>query len=55
MPKVGKLIWTYETENQIMGSPNYVYLKKTLHILVGSYDYLLHCVDAATGKNGVEI
>jgi hypothetical protein len=42
--KSGKLIWTYETENQIMGSPNYVYLKNQLHILVGSYDYFLHCV-----------
>jgi len=46
----GKQIWVYETENQIMGSPNYVYLKNKLYILVGSYDYYLHCIDGATGK-----
>jgi outer membrane protein assembly factor BamB len=49
--KTGKLIWTYETENQIMGSPNYIYLNNKLHILVGSYDYYLHCVEAESGKN----
>jgi len=48
--KTGKLIWTYQAENQIMGSANYFYLKNKLYIIVGSYDYYLHCIDAATGK-----
>jgi outer membrane protein assembly factor BamB len=48
--KTGKLLWTYETENQIMGSPNYVYNGDQLYILVGSYDYFLHCVEASKGQ-----
>lgn len=47
--KNGKQLWRYETDNQIMGSPNFIYIDKKLHILVGSYDYFLHCVDASTG------
>jgi len=47
--KTGKKIWIYETENQIMGSPNFVYQDKKLFILVGSYDFFLHCVDASNG------
>jgi len=46
----GKLIWTYEAENQIMGSANYFYRNKKLFIVVGSYDYYLHCVEGETGK-----
>ena len=48
--KTGKLIWTYQAENQIMGSANYFYLKNKLFIIVGSYDYYLHCIDGTTGK-----
>lgn len=48
----GKTIWTYETENQIMGAANWWSDGNKTYILVGSYDYYLHCVDASTG-NGV--
>lgn len=48
--KTGKLLWTYEAENQIMGSVNYYYQNKKLYLVVGSYDYYLHCVDGSSGK-----
>ncbi|HEX2977279.1 MAG TPA: PQQ-binding-like beta-propeller repeat protein [Bacteroidales bacterium] len=46
----GKLIWSYETENQISGSANVWVSGSKAGIVVGSYDYYLHCVDPRTGK-----
>lgn len=46
----GKLIWTYRTGNQIMGSANVWTYGRHTGILAGSYDYFLHCVDPETGK-----
>jgi len=47
----GKKNWEYLTDNQISGSPNYWKSGNNLYLLVGSYDYNLHCVDARSGKN----
>ena len=46
----GKRKWVYKTEGQISGSPNWWKTGTYTRILVGSYDYYLHCIDAATGK-----
>jgi outer membrane protein assembly factor BamB len=48
--KDGKEKWRYTTEGQISGSANWWKTGNSIRILVGSYDYNLHCVDAATGK-----
>ena len=45
----GKEIWRYKTDGQIMGSPNIYRKGSSASIIVGSYDYFLHCVDAKTG------
>jgi outer membrane protein assembly factor BamB len=45
----GKLLWTYTTDNQITGSANQFTAGQRTGIIAGSYDYFLHCVDAATG------
>lgn len=60
----GKLLWKYQTDGKILGAPNWVESRaprvegKTASsldlrrsILIGSYDFRLHCVDAATGKS----
>ena len=46
----GKEKWSYETENQIIGSANWWSDGKTTWIFFGSYDFFLHCVDASTGE-----
>ncbi len=46
----GRLKWRYRTQGQIMGAPNWWTDGSRTYILVGSYDYLLHCVDAGTGS-----
>jgi outer membrane protein assembly factor BamB len=46
----GKLIWSYTTDNQIVGSANAWTSGKKSGIIFGSYDYYLHCVDPVTGK-----
>ncbi len=46
----GKLVWSYSTDNQIVGSANVWISGKKAGIIFGSYDYFLHCVDPATGK-----
>jgi len=48
--KTGTLTWKYETENQIMGSPNYFSQGGKSYFVVGSYDYFLHCVKAESGE-----
>lgn len=64
--QTGKTLWTYATEGQIMGAPNF--WKDTRKgtggtgatttanasgengvVVIGSYDYFLHGIDAATG------
>ncbi len=47
----GKEIWQYKTEGQISGSVNWWKSGNSIRLIVGSYDYNLHCIDAATGKN----
>ncbi len=51
----GKEIWNYKTENQIIGSANWYKSGNSTLLLVGSYDYCLHCVDAKSGKCQMEI
>jgi outer membrane protein assembly factor BamB len=47
----GNLLWSYKTDNQIMGSANvWISGTKTV-IVVGSYDFMLHCVNPETGKS----
>jgi eukaryotic-like serine/threonine-protein kinase len=48
----GKLLWKYETDNQIMAAPTFWSDGQKTYILVGAYDFYLHCVDAANG-NGI--
>ena len=55
--ETGRTIWTYETEGQIMGSPNYWnpsgMSKKSNGdgiLVIGSYDYYLHGIDAENGQ-----
>jgi outer membrane protein assembly factor BamB len=49
--KTGKEKWKYLTDNQISGSINYFKSGNTLNLLVGSYDYYLHCFDGMTGDS----
>jgi outer membrane protein assembly factor BamB len=54
----GKLVWKYQTGEKILGAPNWAQLKLSKEnqstgatcVLVGSYDFKLHCVDTAAGK-----
>ncbi|MBN2806381.1 MAG: PQQ-binding-like beta-propeller repeat protein [Prolixibacteraceae bacterium] len=46
----GKQIWTYQTDNQIMGAPTLLRDGTREILAVGSYDYYLHGIDAKTGK-----
>jgi outer membrane protein assembly factor BamB len=48
----GALKWKYETNDKILGGANYAKNPEGegWWIIVGGYDMLLHCVDAATGK-----
>lgn len=65
--QTGRTLWTYATEGQIMGSPNYWSPGKTGGkgnagsggsdrsrngdvVVIGSYDYFLHGIDAGTGE-----
>jgi outer membrane protein assembly factor BamB len=53
--KDGKTVWSFKTENKILGAPNWVHGPdgpdgKSKWVLAGSYDYKLYCFDAATGK-----
>ncbi len=54
----GKLLWKYQTEGKILAAPNLVVGTSSTSsptnsqkILIGSYDFRLHCVDAATGQS----
>jgi outer membrane protein assembly factor BamB len=46
----GKLVWSYSSDNQIVGSVNAWNTGKRSGIIFGSYDYFLHCVDPVSGK-----
>jgi len=46
----GSLLWSYVTDNQIAGSANVWKVGSKAGIIVGSYDYYLHCVNPETGK-----
>lgn len=48
--KTGKKIWTYQTDNQIMGAPTLWNDGSREIMAIGSYDYYLHGIDAKTGK-----
>src|SRR5207244_6885219 len=49
----GKPLWKYVTGDKMLGAPNWVKSPKgdADWVLVGSYDFKLHCVDAATGRS----
>ncbi|HVK59817.1 MAG TPA: PQQ-binding-like beta-propeller repeat protein, partial [Candidatus Kapabacteria bacterium] len=48
----GNSIWKFQTEDKILGAPNWVSAPdgKSAWVLAGSYDYRLYCFDALTGK-----
>jgi eukaryotic-like serine/threonine-protein kinase len=54
----GKVMWTFKTDDKILGAPNWVAAPKSelgesgdsKWVLAGSYDYKLYCFDAKTGK-----
>jgi outer membrane protein assembly factor BamB len=46
----GKLIWSYKTDNQIVGSANIWISAKRTSIVFGSYDYFLYSIDPGSGK-----
>ncbi len=65
--QTGRTLWTYATEGQIMGAPNYWKGNPTKGsktrvtggsdgtgdggvLVIGSYDYFLHGIDASTGE-----
>ena len=48
--KSGKILWSYKTDAQIAGSANLWSSGSKSGIVVGSYDYYLHCVNSETGK-----
>lgn len=46
----GEKHWKYQTDNQIMGSPNYFFVNDDqYYIIFGSYDFFLYCVDGVSG------
>ena len=49
--KTGKQIWKYKTDNQIMGSANWLKVGSQYRLVVGSYDYNLHAVGFAKGDS----
>lgn len=50
-PKDGSERWRFETEGEIPGGCNAFAQDGVWKLLVGSYDYRLWCLDAATGKS----
>ncbi len=46
----GKEKWRYTTDGQISGGVNWWKSGNSIRLVVGSYDYNLHCIDAITGK-----
>jgi outer membrane protein assembly factor BamB len=49
--KSGKKIWQYKTDNQIMGSANWLKTGNRISLVVGSYDYNLHAVGFVKGDS----
>ena len=49
--KTGKQIWKYKTDNQIMGSANWMKVGSQIRLFVGSYDYNLHCFGFVKGDS----
>jgi len=49
--KTGKQIWKYKSDNQIEGSANWLKVGKQIRLVVGSYDYNLHCVGFTKGDS----
>jgi len=47
----GKQIWKYKTDNQIMGSANWLKNGSKVSLVVGSYDYNLHIVGFEKGDS----
>jgi len=44
-------VWEYKTGDKILASANWFAHDAKTNLLLGSYDYFLHCVDAATGRS----
>ena len=49
--KTGKQIWKYKTDNQIVGSANWIKSGNSYKLAVGSYDYYLHGVGFEKGDS----
>ena len=47
----GSLLWSYPTDNQIAGSANVWVEGNKSGVVVGSYDYFLHCVNPENGRS----
>ncbi len=45
----GEVLWTYHTEDQIIGAANWWKDDQEKRIVVGSYDHAIHCLDATSG------
>lgn len=46
----GRILWTYKTGGQIAGSANFWNVAGKSGIVVGSYDFYLHCINPLNGK-----
>ncbi len=49
----GKQLWKYTTGSKILGAPNWFTQGDKTNVLIGSYDFKLHCVSVTGGSNWV--
>jgi len=45
----GRQLWKYTTGDKILGAPNWFVSGGQTNVLIGSYDFKLHCLAAAHG------
>jgi outer membrane protein assembly factor BamB len=47
----GKQMWKYMSGDKLLASPNFWKDPSATRVIIGGYDYKLHCLDASTGKS----